>query len=224
MKGKWCLLALALICLSLPVMAKDKDKGVETRFDNWGIVTVPPDITMEEGTQPFLTARSYGNDVVRMLEEIYPAEPVCWQIVEKDDASFQYGYMLRYSLDIWQVEAAVEGKQQENAYLRDIGSRPSVQMLASHANNRLRISLPSEFELVQPFTARKVRGTTFYESRLRHVLLINQSYFTESIYVLAWQHGDFVEIAVIFGHNEEDQHLPDTLLSALENAKKMPRS
>ena len=154
MKGKWCILALALICLSLPVMAKDKDKGVETRFDNWGIVTVPPDIIMEEGTQPFLTARSYGNDVVRMMEEIYPAEPVCWQIVEKDDANFQYGYMLRYSLDIWQVEAAIDGRQQVNSYLRDIGSRPSAQTLASHANNRLRTSLPAEWELVQPFTAR----------------------------------------------------------------------
>ena len=224
MKGKWCILALALICLSLPVMAKDKDKGVETRFDNWGIVTVPPDIIMEEGTQPFLTARSYGNDVVRMMEEIYPAEPVCWQIVEKDDANFQYGYMLRYSLDIWQVEAAIDGRQQVNSYLRDIGSRPSAQTLASHANNRLRTSLSAEWELVQPFTARKVRGTMFYESRLRHRLLVNQSYFTESVYALAWQHGSSIEIAVIFGHSGQDENLPDTLLAMLENAKKMPRS
>lgn len=224
MKKKWMVLALALICLSLPVMAKDKDKGVEMRLDNWGIVTVPTDIIMNNGTQPFLTARAYGNDMTRMLEEIYPVEPVCWQVVQKDDANFQYGYLMRYSVDIWQVEAALDGRQQVNSYLRDIGSRPDLQTLASHANNRLRTSLPAEFELVQPFTTRKVRGTTFYEAKVRHQLLINQSYFTESIYALAWQHGTQVEIAVIMGHSDEENDLPDTLLSVLEGAKKMPRS
>lgn len=223
MYKKWISLLALVLCLSFPVMAKDKDKGVEMNLENWGIITVPTDLIMQQGTQPFLTARTYNNDVTRMLEEIYPVQPVCWQLVQKDDANFQYAYLLRYSVSIWQVEAAADGRQQMNPYLRDIGSRPDLQTVVSHANNRLRLSLPSGFELTQPFTSRKIKGTTFYESTVIHKLLINESYFTETIYTLAFPHGNKVEIAVLIGHKDFDNDVLDHVAGMLKNAKKMPR-
>ena len=215
------MVTLALVAaLSLPVLAKDKDKGVETPFANWGIITVPTDLQMNQGTQEMLTAQRYGNDVTRMLEQIYPVEPVSWQVVQIDQGMFQYGYVLRYSVNLWQVESALQGRSTENAYIRDIGDKPDAATLMSHANNRLITMLPAGWSVVKPFTAKTVKGTKFYEATLADQFIVNQAYFTETIRVISWVHGNDVEIAVVFAHNGDGENLLDTVTDMLEHAKK----
>ena len=193
------LAAAAVLSLTMPLLAKDK--GTETPFPNWGIITVPDGLYMEEGYQPLLTAESYGNDAAAMLERIYPIEPQTYQLVKRDGASFQYGYMLRYSANIWEIDVLME--------------RTAALM---------KQCLPEGFKVVQPMSSKKFRGHVFYECTLQRRLVVNETDFAETIHCLAWQHGSSVEIAVLFGHGADgDDSLLSVMTDMLKNAEKMPK-
>ena len=117
-----CLIAAAVLSIGTASLAKDK--GTLTKFPNWGVITVPNDIYMQKGTQPMLTAADTQNDVTALFEKIFPLQPETYQVVKKDDADFQYAYLMHYTASLWDVRAAVYGENRENAYLRDIGGRP----------------------------------------------------------------------------------------------------
>lgn len=91
------LILLAAMVLSVGTGVWAKDKGTPVKMTNWGVVYVPDDVYWQEGNQPMLTASSYDNDVVTMLEQIYPLEPATYQVVQKDGGIFRYGYVARYS-------------------------------------------------------------------------------------------------------------------------------
>lgn len=223
MKAK-AMILVGLALLSIGTAGLAKDKGNPLKFPNWGVIYIPDSLVLEEGRQPLLTAGDYDNDVVTMLESIYPLEPETYQVVQKDDASFQYGYVVHYSANLWEVEAAIQGKQTENAYLRDIGSRPSMTTLMQRANEAMASRLPAGFVMKSPITAKKVKGKTFYEGTWQKGLIINQNKFVETIQGIAWQRGDYVEIVLIFANvADTNNNLIDTLTTALETAEKMPK-
>lgn len=210
------LAAAAVLSLTMPLLAKDK--GTETPFPNWGIITVPDGLYMEEGYQPLLTAESYGNDAAAMLERIYPIEPQTYQLVKRDGASFQYGYMLRYSANIWEIEAAID-RQREKA-----GVKPNMDVLMERTAVLMKQCLPEGFKVVQPMSSKKFKGHVFYECTLQRKLIINETDFAETIHCLAWQHGSSVEIAVLFGHGADgDDSLISVMTDMLKNAEKMPK-
>ena len=216
------LLGAALVSMGLTGFAKDK--GNPVKFPNWGIVYVPDSLYMEPGRQPMLTAGDYDNDVVTMLESIYPLEPETYQLVQKDGASFQYGYLVHYSANIWEIEAATQGKRAENAYLRDIGSRPNVATLMERANEAMEQRLPQGFVMTEPITAKKIKGKTFYEGTWQKGLIINGKKFVETIQGVAYQRGDYIEIALIFANvADSDNNLIDTMKTAFETAEKLPK-
>ena len=76
------------------------------------------------------------------LNEIFPIQPETYQVVKKDDADFQYAYLLHYTATIWDVKAAVYGENRENSYLRDIGSRPDMRILMNRLNQNMPGRLP----------------------------------------------------------------------------------
>lgn len=211
-----------LLSMSIPVMAA-KDKGTPVKFPNWGVITVPTNVYMEKGWQPMLTAGEYQQDMEEMLGHIYPIHPETYQLVKKEDAHFQYAYLLHYSMTIWEVEAAVERQQQENSYLRDIGSRPDLKTLMVHANDVLPNYLLAEFKLTSPITAKKKNGRIFYECTAQRNLTVNDNRFTEAISAITWQHGTSVEIAVVVGQKGSGCDMTDTIVSMLETAQKMPK-
>lgn len=216
------LLGAALLSIGLTGFAKDK--GNPVKFPNWGVMYVPDSLYMEPGRQPMLTAGDYGNDVITMLERIYPLEPETYQVVQKDGASFQYGYVAHYSANLWEIEAATQGKETENAYLRDIGSRPNVATLMQRANEAMEQRLPQGFVMTNPITAKKVNGKTFYEGTWQKGLIINGNRFVETIQGVAYQRGDYVEIALIFANiADPDNNLIDTMKTAFETAEKLPK-
>jgi hypothetical protein len=215
--------ALTAVLLIIGTAAMAKEKGTPVKFPNWGVITVPDDLYMEQGRQPMVTAQDYDNDMVSMLETIYPLEPETYQLVKKNDASFQYGYLLHYSASIWEVEAAIERQDKENSYLRDIGSRPELNTLVLHANEKMSTDLPRGFRVVKPLTAKKIKDRQFYEGTIARSLIINQNSFTELIRIIAWQHGNSVEIAVIMGNTADGNELPDSVAAMFENAEKMPK-
>ena len=104
------ILLMAAAVLSIGTASLAKDKGTMTKFPNWGIITVPDDIYMQSGRQPMLTAADEGNDVIALFEKIFPIQPETYQVVKKDDADFQYAYLLHYTATIWDVKAAVYGE------------------------------------------------------------------------------------------------------------------
>ncbi|MEE0721234.1 MAG: hypothetical protein U0M19_01245 [Caecibacter sp.] len=222
-----------VLAFAMPILAKDSDKGVEVAFPGWGIVTLPSTVQFNEGTQSMAMAQQYGNDMIRMCKEIYPVEPIPYQLVSVNRGVFQYGYMLRYTVDISQIQAALDtSKTSKNeAYLQDIGyygkSKKEKEMmytdLVSRANAKLESSLPTGFRVEQPFTAKKIKGTTFYESTVVSSQYINQSIFKETLKIIAYVHGRTVEIALIMGHVEDNAHLVSTMVNALEGAKKLPK-
>lgn len=216
------LVAAALVSIGTASWAKDK--GNPVKFPNWGVIYVPDSLYMEGGRQPLLTASEYGNDVVTMLESIYPLEPETYQLVQKDGASFQYGYLVHYSANLWEIEAATQGKETENAYLRDIGSRPNVTTLMQRANEAMEQRLPPDFVMTKPITAKKIKGKTFYEGTWKRGLIINNKKFVETIQGIAYQHGDYVEINLIFANvAATDNNLIDTMTTVFETADKLPK-
>ena len=106
MKIKAIVLVAAAV-LAMGTAALAKDKGTLSKFPNWGVITVPDDIYMQSGRQPMLTAADEGNDVIALFERIFPIQPETYQVVKKDDADFQYAYLLHYTATIWDVKAAV---------------------------------------------------------------------------------------------------------------------
>lgn len=227
-------LCICLICLcTLSIGAKGADKDVEMAFPNWGIVTVPKEVQFHEGAQSMLMAQQYGNDMIRMCHEIYPVDPIPYQVVKAERGVFQYGYMLFYTLDISQLKAALDTakKTKNEVYLEDIGyyskSKKEKDMLhadlLSRANAKLSSSLPTGFRVEEPFTAKKIKGTTFYESTVVSNQYINQSIFKETLKTVAYIHGRTVEIALIMGHEEDGADLVSTMADALEKAKKLPK-
>ncbi len=216
------LAAAAVMSLTMPLLAKDK--GTEIPFPNWGIVTVPDGLYMEEGYQPLLTAESYDNDAAAMLERIYPIEPQTYQLVKRDGASFQYGYMLRYSANIWEIEAAIERQGEKAGILRSAGVKPSMDVLMERTAVLMKQCLPEGFKVIQPMSAKKFKGHMFYECTLQRKLIINESDFAETIHCLAWQHGSSVEIAVLFANGaDQDDSLIAAVTGMLKNAEKMPK-
>lgn len=216
------LAAAAVMSLTMPLLAKDK--GTEIPFPNWGIVTVPDGLYREEGYQPLLTAESYDNDAAAMLERIYPIEPQTYQLVKRDGASFQYGYMLRYSANIWEIEAAIERQGEKAGILRSAGVKPSMDVLMERTAVLMKQCLPEGFKVIQPMSAKKFKGHMFYECTLQRKLIINESDFAETIHCLAWQHGSSVEIAVLFANGaDQDDSLIAAVTGMLKNAEKMPK-
>lgn len=223
MKLKTALLAVCLlVSASMPAMAA-KDKGTPVKFPNWGVIIMPTDVYMEKGWQPMLTAGAYHQDMEEMLGNIYPKQPETYQLVKKDDAHFQYAYLLHYSMTVWEIEAAVERQQEENSYLRDIGSQPDLKTLMARANEVLPKYIPAGFRLKTPIMAKKKNGRTFYECTAERTLVVNDNAFTESVRAIAWQHGPNVEIAVVVGQKGTYCDLSDTIVSMLETAQKMPK-
>ena len=102
MKIKAIVLVAAAV-LAMGTAALAKDKGTLSKFPNWGVITVPDDIYMQSGRQPMLTAADEGNDVIALFERIFPIQPDTYQVVKKDDADFQYAYLLHYTATIWDV-------------------------------------------------------------------------------------------------------------------------
>lgn len=223
MKMKAILLLMVMMLLA-GNMAFAKDKGNKVSFPDWGMVCVPDSLYMQEGTQPMLTAGAYGNDVVKMLEQIYPLEPKTYQLIQKDGASFQYGYLVHYSTNIWEIEAAVQNKEQENAYLRDIGSRPDVTNLIQQANEQMESRLPQGFRMTKAIAEKKIKGKTFYEGTWERVLVINDKAFTETIQGVAYQHGDYLEVNLIFANStDKNNNLINTMKTMFETAEKLPK-
>ena len=157
MKIKAIVLVAAAV-LAMGTAALAKDKGTLSKFPNWGVITVPDDIYMQSGRQPMLTAADEGNDVIALFERIFPIQPETYQVVKKDDADFQYAYLLHYTATIWDVKAAVYGENRENSYLRDIGSRPDMRILMNRLNQNMPGRLPEGFHVVSPVTAKKTNG------------------------------------------------------------------
>lgn len=218
-----CLIAAAVLSIGTASLAKDK--GTLTKFPNWGVITVPSDIYMQKGTQPMLTAADAGNDVTALFEKIFPLQAETYQVVKKDDADFQYAYLMHYTASLWDVRAAVYGENRENAYLRDIGGRPDPKTLMDRLNQSMASRLPDGFRLTAPVTAKKYRGRVFYEWTVEKSLIINSNAFTETIHGLAWQHGDTMEIAVILGNvaKSGDDDIISTVTDMLKDANKMPK-
>lgn len=218
------MIVLAAMALSLGTGVFAKDKGNPVKMTNWGVVYIPNDVYMQAGNQPMLTAANYDNDVVTMLEQIYPLEPQTYQVVQKQGGVFQYGYVARYSANLWEIEAAVQRKAQENAYLRDIGSRPNMAKLLDEANTQMKNRLPQGFRMTKPITAKKVKGKIFYEGTWERTLIINDKLFTETIQGVAYQRGDYLEIALIFANiADPDDNLITTLTTMFETAEKLPK-
>lgn len=220
--------AVALLALAVAPAAMAKQEGTLVKFPNWGIITVPDNLYMERSDepQPMLFAKEYGNDVIAMLEQIYPVQPESYQLVQKDDAYFQYGYMLHYTVSRWEIEAAIDRDKKSNSYLREIGApgaRPDYASLAQRANTRLKTSLPVDFRLVKPVTPRKVKGKTFYEWMVQRDMVINGNRFLETVQGIAWTHGDTVEIALIFGNIASDYNIIATVQNMMETAQKLPK-
>lgn len=212
----------AVLALALPAAAKEK--GTPLPFDNWGVITLPKGTYIEAGTQPLLTAGEYGQDAAAMLERIYPVEPESYQVVMRDGAAFQYGYLLRYSVNVWEVEAAIDRQKGEKAFSRKAGKAPDIKALAEAAYPIMKRALPPGFSLKGPITAQKKKGHVFYECTLERELVVNQKEFIELVHVLAWQHGNTVEIAVIFGNDREGgDGLVEALTDMLKNAENMPK-
>ena len=220
---KAAIILAVLVCTVGMTGAFAKEKGTMVQFPHWGIITVPDDVYIEAGTQPMLTAGTYGNDVVAMMEKIYPVEPQTYQLVQKENADFQYGYMLRYTISRWELEAAAERDTTANSYLRDIGAKPDMKAILAKANRQLATQLPADFRLVKAMTPKKINGTWFYEGTVERTLVINQKVFKETIYPIAYVHGNTIEIAVIFANVADQDNLITTVASILESAKKLPK-
>ena len=68
---------------------------------------------MQKGLSPWLTAADAGNDVTALFEKIFPIQAETYQVVKKDDADFQYAYLMHYTASLWDVRAAVYGENRE---------------------------------------------------------------------------------------------------------------
>lgn len=215
------LLAAVVLTIGMPAMAKDKGNAVA--FPNWGTVMMPTDMYMEQSYQPMLTAESYHHDVTEMLGQLYPTTPTTYQLVKKDDAHFQYGHMVRYTMTVWDIEAALEGKADRNSFLKNVGTAPDLKSLVATVNERLKAELPSSYRLKSQLMAKKKNGKVFYEGTVEKMMVINDNGFTETIKTIAWQHGTTVEIAILIGDCENGYDLVDTMADALESAQKMAK-
>lgn len=172
-----------------------------------------------------LTAADEGNDVIALFERIFPIQPETYQVVKKDDADFQYAYLLHYTATIWDVKAAVygenRGKLLSPRYRQPAGyAHPHEPAEPEYAGT------PSRgFHVVSPVTAKKTNGHLFYEWTIAKSLVINGNPFTETIHCLAWQHGDTMEVAAILGNiaKEGDDDIISAVTDMLKNAEKMPK-
>lgn len=215
---------LAASMLAMGGLSAAKEKGTAVTFPEWGVIYMPDDLYMQEGNQPMLTAEAYQQDAVKMLEQIYPLTYQTYQLIQKDGAAFQYGYMVRCSASLWDIEAAVQQKNKENSYLRDIGSRPDMQELMRQANEQLKERLPQGFRMTHAIEAKKVKGKTFYEGTWERTMLVNGKAFTETIQGMAYPHGNKVEIVLLFVNMaDQKQPLLHTMVQLLETAEKMPK-
>ena len=80
-------------------------------------------------------------------------------------------------------------------------------MYVTHINNRLRTSLPSGFNLIQPMQPVKISGNTFYEGIVERSMIINAAVFQEMMHVIVWQRGGVVEITVVMGSADDEESL-----------------
>lgn len=201
---------LAIIALTMPVLAKDKEMGKVTpvALRNWGIIDLQQNILLGSGTQPTLTAQEAGNDMISLLQRIYPAVIESYQIVEKDNAAFQYGVLLHTTLSNSDVAQM-------------IGAGGTADDLAAAATERLKTQLPYAFRLTRPLAAKKSNGNTFYEGAVARSMIINREYFTENIRIIAWQHGSVTEIILIIAAGDGNDQFLNTVTGVLENMKQV---
>lgn len=84
--------------------------------------------------------------------------------------------------------------------------------------------LPQGFRMTKPITAKKIKGKTFYEGTWERTLVINDNAFTETIQGIAYQHGDYLEIALIFANiADPNDNLIQTMTNLFETADKLPK-
>lgn len=216
-----CLIIAVTVMVMVPSVMAEKDRGNQMVLPEWGIITVPDNIYMDAGKQPVITAQKYNNDMGRMLDAIYPAVPRTYQLIKKEGASFHYGYLLQYTLGSWDFKQLVNGKTvkfDRPDYLQDQGAA-DISMYVTHINNRLRTSLPSGFNLIQPMQPVKISGNTFYEGIVERSMIINAAVFQEMMHVIVWQRGGVVEITVVMGSADDEESLIRPVMVMLENAK-----
>lgn len=221
MKIKSCIAVAAAIFMLTPAAMAAKDQGTKVNLQEWGIVTVPNNIYIQGGTQPALTAQEYGNDMARLFDTIYHATPRTYQLIEKDGASFQYGYMLHYSLSSWDMKQILDGQQDNEDrpdYLQP-KTRMDLGTYVNRINSRLRTSLPMDFSLVEPMHAVKTSGKNLYEGTVCRHMRINGSDFKEMLHVIAWQRSSIVDIAVVMGSSVDESNLTTQVTTMLERAK-----
>lgn len=202
-----CLLA-ALMVATLPVAAKDKNKGTGTVLENWGTVSVPNDLYMEAGTQPVLIADTADNDMVTALARVLPGNtPQTYQLVKADQGAFQYGYMLYYRLNAYEVQTLV-------------GTSSKGTSLASSINAALQAKLPRQYYLTEPVKAQTVNGTTFYTGAVEKRIFINQADFTETIRIIVRQGDSLADVVLVLGHDGENADLLPAVTQMLIQAKR----
>jgi len=221
LKIKTCLIITLTVMAMVPTAMAEKDRGNQMVLPDWGIITVPDNIYMDAGKQPVVTAQKYNNDMDRMLEAIYPAAPRTYQLIKKEGASFYYGYLLQYTLGSWDFKQLVNGKTvkfNRPDYLQEQGAA-DISTYAAHVNNRLRTSLPSGFNLIQPIQPVKVSGNTFYEGIVGRTMVINAAAFQEMMHIIAWQRGGVVEIAIVMGNADDEESLIRPVMAMLEDVK-----
>ena len=223
MKLKSCfVVAAAVLMLAPAVFAAPKVQGTPVALPDWGTVTIPTDLYLTEGEQPALTAQRSDNDVTQIAAEFYPLTPRTYQVIQKDDAVFQYGIMLHYSTTIYDLQELLgETPDRPSSVRARKTKRPELGDVAQKFSNRFQTNPPAGFQLVQPVTPVKENGKTFYEGVVSHSMSINDTTKTELIRVIAWQHGSCVEIAALFGDSYNKDGILVTLTDMLENAKNM---
>ena len=208
----------ATFFISLSSMAADP--GIKTELEDWGVILLPENVYIEKNTQNTLVASSKGYDMTKMLEDIYPVYPRPYQITIKDEASFQYGYMLRYSMSVWDLQQLFRNRYNNTTFA--LSEKPTLDTLAGQMNRFFKTTPPAGFRLLQPVGKVKKKSNTFYEGTLAYDTTVNDTAFTEVMRLLAWQHGSIVEIAVLMGSSADKDRWISDMAGILETAKEMP--
>ena len=220
MKLKSCIaIAAAVLMLAPAVLAKDM--GTPVSLPNWGTVSIPSDLYVTEGGQESLTT---NGDVSKLVENFYTGIPQTYQLIQKDGAVFQYGAALHYSVGLYELNELL-GDDAIAVPESRLKSKDKLTLgaVAQRYSTHFSITPPQGFHLVQPVTAVKMGGKTFYEGVVAHDMEINRTTKTELIKVIAWQHGSDVEIAAIMGDSYNKDGIVDNVARMLERAQGMKK-
>jgi hypothetical protein len=207
-----------ICCLCIPC-AMAAETGTKAMLPKWGVVVIPEDIHIEEGAQSTLLASGQKYDVSRLFENIYPLPPKSYQIIKADGASFQYGIMLRYSLSLREARDVLGNAAGDASYGFNIKSKTNIETLASQTNDLLRNSPPQGYRLIQPIDKVKYKSNVFYEGTVAKYMEVNQHSFEELVRVIGWQHGNFIELAIVMTSSEDEDGLMNDISKMVEMAK-----